>query len=148
MPPSPMKTVAFPLAIALGLALPLSALAQDAPKPAPAPAPAPAGSPVFITEQKVEEIGLANSVGEDVFNLAGENIGEIKDFVVDAEGMVRAAVIGVGGVLGVGEKNVAVDFRSLRMTRDPSGNGRVVLDASKDSLKAAPAYRYASERRG
>lgn len=146
MPPRLSRAAA---ALSLSV-LPLAAWAQTAPEPAPAqaPAPAPSGSPVFLTEQKVEEIGLANVVGEDVFNLAGENIGEIKDFVVGPDGMVRAAVIGVGGFLGVGEKNVAVDFRSLRMTRDQAGNERAVLDATKDSLKAAPSYRYAGERRG
>jgi len=70
---------------------------------------------------------------------AGEKIGSISDLVVASDGTIAAALVGVGGFLGIGEKEVAVPFSSIEVVRN--GNDlRFVIDATKEGLKAAPSY--------
>lgn len=71
-----------------------------------------------------------------------ENIGDINDLVVDANGDIAAVVIGVGGFLGVGEKNVAVDYKELQHTKAADGSFRYVLPTTADALTAAPEFVY------
>jgi hypothetical protein len=55
------------------------------------------------------------------------------------------ALIGVGGFLGIGEKNVAVRFEHLKFTRDENSNIKVALDISEEALASAPAYKMLEE---
>jgi len=58
---------------------------------------------------------------------------------MDTSGNVTTAVVGVGGFLGAGKKDVAVPFKDLKvMSRD--GKDWLVLNQTKDQLKMAPAY--------
>ena len=65
------------------------------------------------------------------------SIGEINDVIVASDGQVKAAVIGVGGFLGVGEKNVAVPFNSLHVQRkaDSSAIEKITVSYTKDGLR-------------
>jgi sporulation protein YlmC with PRC-barrel domain len=84
----------------------------------------------------------SEAMGLTVYNNANENIGEVEELLVDGKGMVVAAVVSVGGFLGMGERNVAVNYSALKMTRDSSGKVRLVADFNKDNLKNAPEYNY------
>ena len=66
---------------------------------------------------------------------------------IGKDGKVTAVVIGVGGFLGIGERDVAVNFESLRLAQD-SNNKKVSLNVTKDSLKAAPEWQWISDRSG
>jgi len=59
--------------------------------------------------------------GTTVYGMNNENIGEINDMLMDRDGRVTAVIIGVGGFLGIGEKDVAVPFETLEIV----GNDRV-----------------------
>jgi sporulation protein YlmC with PRC-barrel domain len=75
----------------------------------------------------------------DVYNNAEEKIGVVTDLIMDSSGNVTTAVVGVGGFLGAGEKEVAVLFKDLKVvTRD--NKDWLVLNQTKEQLKAAPAY--------
>jgi len=77
-------------------------------------------------------------IGADVSNTANENVGDIKDLVVDEQsGDVQYAVLSFGGILGVGDKLFAIPASSLRTDPDKK---RFVLDVPKDRLKAAPGF--------
>jgi PRC-barrel domain len=98
-----------------------SALAQ-----APAPAtkdPAPAAK--VETPAKPEQTQSANEwrsskvVGLYVYNDANERLGSINELLMDSSGKVAKAVIGVGGFLGIGESNIAVDFSQLKFVNEP-----------------------------
>lgn len=52
-----------------------------------------------------------------------ENIGEINDILVDRQGEVVAAIVGVGGFLGIGEKNVAIPFQALEIVEGRTNGG-------------------------
>jgi signal transduction histidine kinase/sporulation protein YlmC with PRC-barrel domain len=80
-------------------------------------------------------------IGKKVENQNGDNLGDVADLVIDrSSGRVSYAVLDVGGVLGVGEKRIAVPFAALQ---PKSGGDRLVLNANvdKDRLKQAPEFR-------
>ena len=92
----------------------------------------------------IGEAALASQlIGETVYASEAENaetIGEVNDLIVGTDGDVDAAVIGVGGFLGVGEKNVAVSFDNLKLVTDNDGDRYVVLDTTKEELESAPEF--------
>jgi len=61
--------------------------------------------------------------------------------LMEKGGNVVAAVIGVGGFLGIGSKNVAVPFKSLELSRDSDGNDKIAMRFSKDELQQAPDFK-------
>jgi Bacterial protein of unknown function (DUF937)/PRC-barrel domain len=72
-------------------------------------------------------------------NRGGEKIGSISDLIIAPDGTIAAALVGVGGFLGIGEKEVAVPFSSIEVVRNGT-DLRFVIDATKDALKTAPSY--------
>jgi sporulation protein YlmC with PRC-barrel domain len=73
----------------------------------------------------------------DVYGANNEKIGEIEDFVINSDGTVAAAVIEVGGFLGVGEKDVLISFSSLQMAMDGNKMRISVPELTKESLTSA-----------
>ena len=71
-----------------------------------------------------------------------ERIGDVNDLVIDQGGDIRAVIIGVGGFLGAGEKNVAADFSALKMVVAEDNTERWVLETTKEALDAAPAFEF------
>jgi sporulation protein YlmC with PRC-barrel domain len=75
----------------------------------------------------------------DVYDPSEHKVGKVTDLMIDSNGNVTAAIIGVGGFLGTGQKDVAIPFKELKVsTRD--GKDWLILYRTKDELKAAPAY--------
>lgn len=79
-------------------------------------------------------------MGSNVYSASGENIGEIDDLIVNLDGSVEGAVIGVGGFLGIGEKWVAVKLDSLSTQQDENGNVTLTSSATKADLEAAEPF--------
>jgi len=75
-------------------------------------------------------------VGKSVYNSAGERVGEIDEVVVNRNSRATAAVVGVGGFLGIGEKKVVVPFDSMRV----QGDRIVAPSLTKNSVGAMQAY--------
>jgi hypothetical protein len=107
----------------------------------PAPSTAGMSNVTFVQVQRPSEWLASKTVGSSVYNSANEKIGTISDLVVEGSA-VQAVVVGVGGFLGMGEKHVAVDPKSIRMSPDERGNPKVILDATKEQLTSAPAYTF------
>jgi hypothetical protein len=72
-------------------------------------------------------------------NRAGEKVGSISDLIVAPDGTIAAALVSVGGFLGIGEKEVAVPFSSIEVVRRDN-DSRLVIDATKEALNDAPSY--------
>jgi sporulation protein YlmC with PRC-barrel domain len=82
-------------------------------------------------------------IGESVYTSTAEDaeaVGEVNDLLVGSDGEIEAAIIGVGGFLGVGEKNVAIDYDELQLTTDEDGNYHIVLETSREELETAPSF--------
>jgi hypothetical protein len=92
------------------------------------------------------EMRASKLIGTTVKNDANESIGSINEIVLGKDGKVAAVVIGVGGFLGMGEREVAVNFDALRVAQDANNRTVVSLDATKDTLKAAPEWRWVGDR--
>lgn len=95
-----------------------------------------------------------NDVNADQQAAAGtekdwDNIGEINELVIGRDGSVKAVVLGVGGFLGLGEKNVAVSMNDIKFVRN--GNGAndyfLVINSTKEALNSAPSFRTPDEVR-
>lgn len=76
-----------------------------------------------------------------------EHIGDINNLVIGDTGQVAAVVIGVGGFLGIGEKNVAVNYSELEWVVAEDNTERYILPTSKDALEAAPDFRAEDQTR-
>ncbi|MFG3596512.1 PRC-barrel domain-containing protein [Bradyrhizobium sp. RDI18] len=93
------------------------AYAQTAQTAQPAAPAATAGS-----QEKMELKGnwrASKLMGLDVYNDGNEKLGEINELILDKEGKVNAVVIGVGGILGVGEHDIAVSMDKLKFVEEP-----------------------------
>lgn len=89
---------------------------------------------------KSGEMSADAIIGASVKNKANETIGEIKDIHVGKDGAIKGAVVGVGGFLGVGERDVLMPWSQLQIAREGDDDLVVRTDATKDSLKAMPEY--------
>lgn len=67
----------------------------------------------FITQQQVGEVRAPKLVGVSVYDKDNKSIGKIDDLLMDKEGKVQAVVIGVGGFLGIGKKDVALPYDAI-----------------------------------
>ncbi|WP_175868992.1 PRC-barrel domain-containing protein [Bartonella gabonensis] len=79
-------------------------------------------------------------IGANVYNIEDENIGEVKDIIL-RENNIAGFVIAVGGFLGIGESYVVVSPETIQMTND-YGKWKLITNATKDSLKDAPTFKY------
>jgi hypothetical protein len=82
-------------------------------------------------------------VGQPVYDSTAadaNNLGNINDLVLNEAGMVQAVVIGVGGFLGIGEKQVAVAYSALQWVVAADNTERFVLDATVEQLTNAPDF--------
>jgi sporulation protein YlmC with PRC-barrel domain len=80
---------------------------------------------------------------QDVYDPSDTKIGEVMDVLVDKSGTISTLIVGVGGFLGAGEKDVAVPFHDVSATTK-NNKIRLVMNATKDSLKSAPGFKYDS----
>lgn len=98
----------------------------------------------FMTQMSADQIMASKLIGTRVIGANNESIGDINDVLIDRSGRVVAAVVGVGGFLGIGEKDVAVPFNSLEFaTREQvsamSGSGVSTTGSTATTGTTAPA---------
>jgi len=83
-------------------------------------------------------MGADTLIGDSVVNGADENLGDIKEIMLDMHtGQVAYAVLAFGGFLGMGEKLFAVPWQAMHLD---TGNKRFVLNVDKERLKTAPGF--------
>jgi sporulation protein YlmC with PRC-barrel domain len=82
---------------------------------------------------------------QNVYDPSDNKIGEIMDVLVAPDGKATALIVGVGGFLGAGEKDVAVPFSAVKHTMKDQ-KIYLTMDTTKDALKAAPGFKYDRER--
>ena len=67
-----------------------------------------------------------------------ERIGEVNNIIIDPTGQITALVVGAGGFLGVGERDIAVKFTAFKAVKDDDNTAKLILDVTKDMLTKAP----------
>ncbi len=123
-----MKTIPFTLAAAFALAPALAApaaLAQSGP---------------FLAEEGPELWRASKLVGVDVLGPDGKKVGTVSDVLMDHDGHAADVVIGVGGFLGLGRKDVALPFAQVRFTQEPrpAASGSAATDGAAPEAAGMP----------
>lgn len=79
---------------------------------------------------------------KSVYDPNDNKIGEITDVLVDREGNATALIVGVGGFLGIGEKEVVVPFKAVQVTTKNDNKWYLVMNSTKEALKSAKGFKY------
>lgn len=128
-----MKAAALTFAI---LAWTTAALAQGAPSPTAEQSTA--SGTLADVHSLVGSARASKLIGSSVYR-GDSTVGKIEDVLVNLNDRTLSAVIlTVGGVLGVGDKRVAVSPRAIKV----GAEARFTTDLTKDQLNGAPTFRY------
>jgi sporulation protein YlmC with PRC-barrel domain len=140
-------------AVALLIASPALAQTSSGTPSAPAATTAPASEAMTITAY----------YKQNVYDNDNNKIGQIVDVLVGKDGKINSFVIGAGGFLGMGKHDVVAPFSTVKMVkedqtprsepkakndrnrdrdRSASNSYRLVMDTTKDKLKASPGVKY------
>ena len=133
------------LAASVGALIVSNAIAQEA--------VAPAANAKFITAQSPDQWVFSKFRGTDVVDPENASVGAVNDLLFDKTGKISGVVIGVGGFLGIGAKNVAIDMSAFEVVRSGSGDSansatrdpssiKLKVSWTKDQLKEAPDFQY------
>jgi hypothetical protein len=107
----------------------------------------------FIPAQGADQWVFSKFKGTDVLGPDNTHIGDVTDLLFDKNGKVDGVVVGVGGFLGIGEKNVAIDMSAFQVVppdvnsstasrSDDPNNIKLKVAWTKDELKNAPDFQY------
>jgi len=119
-----------PVLIAAGVAaLSLTAVAQTTPAKVQTAIPSNA-------------VTITNWYKQSVYDSKDSKIGEVMDVLTDKSGRIESLIVGVGGFLGAGEKDVAVPFDAVQVTSKNNNKWYLVMNTTKDALKEAPGFKY------
>jgi hypothetical protein len=117
----------------------------------------PADSGKFIASQSTDQWVFSKFKGTDVLGPDDAHIGNVNDMLFDKQGKILGLIVGAGGFLGIGEKNVAIDMSAFQpvpaSTGSSSSSGmamrsedptmvKLKVSWTKDQLKNAPDFQY------
>ena len=95
----------------------------------------------FVTQQTADQFLASKFKGTDVIGTDDKKIGDVSDVLFDKNQKVLAYIVGVGGFLGIGQKDVALDPTAFQMVPGKDASDyKLRLSMSKDELKAAPTF--------
>ena len=152
-----IRTISYAALAMFLVSVPASVLAQNAPASDPATQPPATALPdatakesppkpvegQMITQDK-STLLASSIIGGSVYSPVNESIGDVNDLVVKPTGEIEAVVVGVGGFIGIGEKDVAIALNRFTMEPTPDlSSTKLVLNATKEELDAAPAFKSA-----
>ena len=129
---------------------PSSTQAPTAANPAPSstmsttaatPSATQAGTAQFVTKQSADQWLASKFKGTDVIGADDKKIGDVSDILFDKDKKILAYIVGVGGFLGIGAKDVAVDPASFQSVPGKDAHDfKLRLSMTRDELKNAPAF--------
>ena len=136
------------LAAASTLTLSLALAQSPAPSAGTDNASATAHTAKVIDQQKPDEWVASRFKGTDVLGADGTKVGSVNDILFDHNGQIKAIVVGVGGFLGIGSKEVALEFNNFQVIPGKDGDAdQLKLAMSKQDLSAANEFqRYQPPR--
>jgi sporulation protein YlmC with PRC-barrel domain len=113
----------------------------DPAQPATAEAEQPATPPpteAVIPAQAASDVRAEKLIGMTVYDTSGEKVGEVKDILFNEQGQATGVVLSVGGVLGVGAKQVGLQWSEVDIQPDAEV---AKIQYNKDQLEAAPDFK-------
>jgi sporulation protein YlmC with PRC-barrel domain len=139
--------VAVTMLAVFGFLFTVGALAQPAPSPSTTrdPTVTRPATPGLATPSTINEVYGSNLIGASVKNPQGESLGKIDELVIDPhDARIKAAIVSVGGVLGLGAKSVAIPWEKMTMGTGPDRD-TIIVAMAKEELEKAPGWQK-SER--
>ena len=136
------------LSTALSILVCTPAFAQDTTAATPAATTQMTTGELIVPADRLsgaQVMSASDYIGKTVYDQAGNNIGDVNDLILANNGEIQAVILGVGGFLGIGEKDVAVNTRAVQMVQD-GDSMRLVVQTSKEALQNAPSYDRANRR--
>jgi hypothetical protein len=122
-----------------------TALAQAPERPGaagPSTDSAKPGSPQIVDAQGTDDWLASKLRGTTVVGPDNQKVGDVVDILLDRTGQVKAFIVGVGGVLGLGAKEVAIDLTQFREVPASNGNkSQLKVPMTKDQLTQAPDFK-------
>jgi len=94
-----------------------------------------------MSEAPTGTMTISNYYKQNVYDSSNNKIGAIEDVLITEQGQMKALVIGVGGFLGIGEKDVIVPLEAVKGS-NKDNKWTLVMNATKDELKAAQGFTY------
>ena len=154
-----LKTLMISAAVSALMVSGAFAQADMSPKQSAAkPEAVPHDTAKFISSQSQDQWVFSKFKGSDVLDNA--HIGSVNDMLFDKNGKVLGLIVGVGGFLGIGEKNVAIDMSAFQPVPASTGSSttsggsaittrsddptmtKLKVTWTKDQLKNAPDFQY------
>jgi len=83
----------------------------------------------------------SNVIGATVYSQDDQSIGDINDIILSPEGQPSQVIVGVGGFLGLGEKDVVLDMSKLKMAAMENGSLKIIVQTTPEELKNMPAFK-------
>jgi hypothetical protein len=83
----------------------------------------------------------SNVIGATVYSQDDQSIGDINDIILSPEGQPSQVIVGVGGFLGMGEKDVVLDMSKLKMAAMENGSLKIIVQTTPEELKNMPAFK-------
>ena len=109
--------------------------------PAPSAGASTSGTANFVTKQTPDQWLASKFKGTDVVGADDKKIGDVSDILFDKDKKILAYIVGVGGFLGIGAKDVALDPASFQAVPGKDATDfKLRLSMTKDELKAAPTF--------
>ena len=101
----------------------------------------PTGQGSLMTSIPANSRTVTDWYKQNVYDQSNQKVGEIMDLLVNQSGQIEAAMVGVGGFLGAGEKDVAVNFNAIKPTKK-NDKTYLTINTTKDALNNAPGFKY------
>src|SRR6266571_6099883 len=149
-----LKTLMISAAVSV---LMVSGALAQADKPAAKPEAPPHDTAKFMAAQSTDQWVFSKFKGSEVIGPDNAQVGSVNDMLFDKNGKILGLIVGVGGFLGIGEKNVAIDMSAFQIVPADTGttgtssamsgandptNVKLKVTWTKDQLKNAPDFQY------
>jgi sporulation protein YlmC with PRC-barrel domain len=129
----------FMTALSLAALMSVPAVAQDT--TVPRTSEMPAATQEMPAAKITGTVSASELLNKAVKNATNENVGDINDLQIGDDGKIAAVIVGVGGFLGLGEKDVALPYDQIAFARDADGALIVTANVTKESLQAMPEWK-------
>ncbi len=94
----------------------------------------------YLGSSPANGMHASNLIGAKVKTANDENVGSVSDLIIDENGQIMAIVVGVGGFLGMGEKNVAIGWDNVSRSDSPDEN-ELRINLTREGLMSAPEFK-------
>jgi len=118
------------------------------PEATTAPAAGTAGpEQTIIPEQAETQLLAADLMGASVFGPDGKEVGTVEDLILDEQKKITGVVVGVGGFLGIGKKEVGLNWEQVKLVESAdTGKKKIMIGLTKADLEAAPDFKTKADR--